>query len=495
MSNPLFSILRSALTLGLLTPLAFGCSDGGSPMMSTDMGTDLPPPPRCEDIERDLDIPFDYTLEADHLAVTSASGNIAHVLIGPWGAHTQPHTGHAEGNVKADWAALFAVDRTDPLVVQLSFDGDLQQTGSCAVGQVCAVAATDVYARLVDYQLPAEARVTRVEKYNGVEFEVEVELCPYRYTFGHVGAISSAVIDLMVDAGYADPSGDIPLSQNLITGDPVEVPANTPLARPSLVSTGIVGNATYMTGRDTVPHVPWQDIEWTAIHMGDSQDNVARPEYDYVAPSVRTALEGILVAQAERVDNFRYNNLSHVEDWLYRAEHVLVATPPFPRAPQTTLTGGVGGWYEQPEDGAACAPQEDDACNDLFSIFRVHQDGELYDASLYASPDVAWLVYRREQQGMANVFERFGEVLTPSDPDDHEGELVIHWRSVGPEQYQRASYRIDDQGRMRIRYGARVDAVDFTTVADLPALTPLDGSESCADADVFCYSGVAYGRF
>ena len=83
MSNPLFSILRSALTLGLLTPLAFGCSDGGSPIMSTDMGTDLPPTPRCEDIERDLDIPFDYTLEADHLAVTSALGNIAHVPIGP----------------------------------------------------------------------------------------------------------------------------------------------------------------------------------------------------------------------------------------------------------------------------------------------------------------------------------------------------------------------------------------------------------------------------
>lgn len=66
------------------------------------------------------------------------------MLIGPWGAHTQPHTGHAEGNVRSDWAALFAVDRTDPRVVQLSFDGDLQATGSCAVGQVCAVAAADV---------------------------------------------------------------------------------------------------------------------------------------------------------------------------------------------------------------------------------------------------------------------------------------------------------------------------------------------------------------
>jgi hypothetical protein len=55
----------------------------------------------CSDADVTIDIPFDYTLTSDHLAINTPGG-VLKTHIGPWGAHTGPHTGHEDGEIGQD---------------------------------------------------------------------------------------------------------------------------------------------------------------------------------------------------------------------------------------------------------------------------------------------------------------------------------------------------------------------------------------------------------
>jgi len=143
-----------------------------------------------------------------HLEVATDGGPIA-VMIGPWGAHVQPHTGHPEGNVKADWYALWTPTRTSPGLVEVSWSDGSVTPGGCDPGARCAVATSDLDARMPWYRFPDDSvHVVRVEllgvqsadPYDGQSWELELELCPYRYVLGHVGAIAPELADAIVAA-------------------------------------------------------------------------------------------------------------------------------------------------------------------------------------------------------------------------------------------------------------------------------------------------------
>ncbi|MBC7173196.1 MAG: hypothetical protein H5U40_12235, partial [Polyangiaceae bacterium] len=372
---------------------------------------------------RDLPIPFDYEIGPDHLVVKTAGGDLP-VLIGAWGAHTQPHTGHAEGHVQSDWAGLFALDRTSPEVNTMSHDGGVTAEGSCPAGSLCGVHQDDIVARFPHYVFPNDAvRIDRVELYhqfgsdpwNMNLFEVDVVLCPYGYTLGHVGAISTELAEAMVQAGYPDPRTDAVIGENLIKGDGIVLEPGTPIARPQIHASALGGSPGYFTGMFSVPDVPWAQIEWGAIHMKESEDGMARPEFDYMGAEVKAALADLFEAQGLVEDSFRYG---FAEPWQWRAEHVLVATQaPFPRAGVAELTGGLGGWWEQPEADVPCEPTHGEECNEVFSIFDIHKEGALYDPALYSSPDVSYLVYRGTFADGATQIHGFNELISPVTPD------------------------------------------------------------------------------
>lgn len=299
---------------------------------------------------------------------------------------------------------------------------------------------------------------------------------------------STAVIELLVAGGNIDPTGDdVPMGENLVV-NPVVVPAGTPIARPWLAHKTLP-NPEYITGSGTVPDVPWQVIEWRAIHL-NSQDNLMRAEYSYMEPSLRNALEDILLAQPSRPDGFRYD-APFIKDWQYRAEHVLIATAPFSIQGGKELTAGRGAWFEHPEDDSPCTPMSDDACNEYFSIFRIHKDGPLYEPNLYSSKDVSWLVFRRTTENNFND-KKFGELVQPFEPDPYEGTLLVRWRKEFETTLQRIAYRIDDEGRMRRRLGDEVDAAMVASYDDVPDVAPLDGTEPCQGAGVTCSTQLGY---
>jgi hypothetical protein len=487
------------LALIALAVLSVSCGSDEQPV-------EEPPEPSeqdiCESTVRDLPIPFDYEMGSDHLVVKTTGGDLP-VLIGPWGAHTQPHTGHAEGNVKSDWAGLFALDRTSPEVNRMSYDGGVTTEGSCPKGSLCGVHQDDIVPRFPDYVFPDDAvRIERVELYdqfgsdpwNMNLFEVEIVLCPYRYKLGHVGAVSTALAEAMVEAGYPDPRTEAVLGENLIEGDAIVLEPATPIARPQIHAKALTESPDYFTGMGSVPDVPWAQIEWTAIHMKDSEDGMARPEFDYMGAEVEAALADVLVAQGLVEDSFRYG---FAEPWLWRAEHVLVATEaPFARSGATELTGALGGWWEQPEADVPCEPTHGEECNEVFSIFAIHKEGAFYDPELYSSPDVSYLVYRGTFENGASQIYAFGELISPVTPDPYQGTLLIRWRAVSGDTYQRLAYSGDvETGRLMLRYGEAVETALVSGPDDAPAVTALTGAETCADADIVCLEQEGWGRF
>lgn len=503
-SHPSDSHPRARRPLGTLlfalAALALGaCGGGGSPPEG-DSGVP-PDPDACLSVTRPLLIPFEFAFASDHLDVATPGGPLA-VMVGPWGAHVQPHTGHPEGNVKADWYGLFTPTHTSPGLVQVAYGSGAITQGGCAPGARCGVLTTDLLARRPSYRFPADSvTVTRVEllaihsadPLDGMAWEVEVELCPYRYVFGHVQGIPDGLAEALVAAGAPDPRVAPSVGFDFVAGRHVVVPAGTNLAYPQIRSSVIADAPAYRTGVDSVPDVPWVQIEWTALDRATSESGVATPEPDLLTSSDRQALASILDAQVD-TDEFRY---APVPRWLWAAEHVLVATPPFVRNVQNGLTDGLGGWSQRPESGV-CDPRPYDTpeCAETFAVFPIHHEGAHYDPKLYRSEDVQFLVYRGRYAGAPTDFHGFGEVLSPAIPDETSGELIVLWRHAFSEELQRIGYRLDpDTGRLRVRYGATLDATGDPPFEKVPPVVVPSASDPCTPDGTICMTAPSYGRF
>lgn len=491
---------RTLATLASLLALT-ACQDASPNTPQPDAGP-MDPANACEAAVRPLPIPFDYELASDHLSVATDGGPIA-VMIGPWGAHVQPHTGHPEGNVKADWYGLWTPTRTSPGLVEVSWDDGAVTPGGCDPGARCGVSTSHLEARIPWYRFPADSvRLVRVEllgvqssdPYDGQSWEVELDLCPYRYVLGHVGAIAPELADAMVAAGGIDPRVAPPVGVNLIEGHTFDAPAGMALARPQIKAGVIAENAAYRTGLDSVPEVPWAQIEWTANHRGDSTAGIARSEYSYMEPALREALGDILEAQAGPVDDFRYEAPAR---WLWTAELVLEATSPFARTESTGLLSGVGGWFQRPESGVCDANPYDTAeCSEVLSIFPVHTEGAYYDPANYHEADVRYLLHRGRLTGDTSHFLGFAEILSPTVPDPTSGVLRVKWRHTYTVQYQAIAYRFDPAtSTMRFRYGPLMNEEDVVDPYSLPAPAIPATSDACTASTLICMTQLSYGRF
>lgn len=491
--------IRSGLRLALLASIGLmGCADGNRGV------SDEPPldaGAACESIDRPLPIPFEYTLASDRLEVTTAGGPLA-VMLGPFGAHVQPHTGHPEGNVKADWYGLYTPTRASPGLVEVAYGTGDVVPGGCDEGARCAVLESELLARRPSYRFPNDpVSVVRVEllsvnsndPLDGLAWEVEVELCPYRYVLGHVGGIPDELAEASVAKGGSDPRVAPMTGIDYVAGLALDVPAGTDLAYPQIRSRVIEDNPLYRTGIDSVPDVPWAQIEWTAIDQRTSEDGIAHAEYDRMDPSLRASLASILDAQVLS-DDFRYPSVPH---WLWAAEHVLVATPPFSRSVQSGIADGLGGWFQRPESGTCDPRPYDDAnCAETFAIFPIHVEGTFYDPKDYQSDDARYLVYRGRAAGGAEDFVSFGEVVAPSVPNPISGSMLVLWRHAYSAEYQRIGYRLDaTTGRLRFRYGVRVDAASVTDPETVPVVSIPGISDPCTADSLICMTAAQYGRF
>jgi hypothetical protein len=424
-----------------------------------------------------------YTLSAEHIVAPTAGGDVF-VSIGPWGAHHGPHTGHAEGNAKADWAALYA-HRLDQLV-ELSGDAD----GVCESGETCGVAQADIEARVLDYVVPSSPfEVTEVflERLDppGVYFgtnehwRVRGSTSHYGYDFVHLREISAGLRDAMIAAGYTDPWTVHAPSANLIAGPGVALSAGATIAKPQTLADPVPGHPGFFTGKFGYPETPWQQLEFFTRNGSTGRDE---SYYRWLAPGLEAQLAALLEAEGLNPVSFRYHQpfLVGVERG-WRAEMALSNQPWMDRDDYSTVSSALGGWWEStggPCDGMSVL------CDELFSIFPIRKDTVFYDAALYHSADVSNLAIHVS----AGVPERFGEVVTPAAPDPIAGTLVIKWRNFGGMLlgYQGLAYRVDTPGRrLRVSWGPTVAAEGFVVVPPIPANTDVcDGTTlTCHDHD------------
>ncbi len=460
----------------------------------------------CEALDRPLPIPFDHSLSDDALTLLGGERDVR-VYIGPWGAHAQPHTGHPEGNWKADWAAPTAYGYTDPLLARLPFggpDGGAPEPGACVPGALCGVHVDAMRARLAPYALPDAVEVVRVALIDVVgegddplqdfNWEIEVEYCPYRITFGHVSAPSDALADAMLAVGYDDPRHLSGPRELLGHGDaPIALAAHTAIGLPQVLGRPVDGWPDYRQGRGTLQTSPWAEIEWTAVHVRDSAEGLARPEYAYMSEEARAHLEALLLAQRSDPDVFRYAEWARWL-WLADAELVLATEWALSRTSTESIFDRLGGWYEQPRD-APCDPYSSEHCDEAFAIWPARDDSPYFDASRYLHDDVRYFVMR----GPHHQY-RFGEVIAPAAPDPRAGSLRVAWRTAdgfdeAPQYtgYQSIGYRLED-GVLRLDYGPEYGPDEVEDPMGFALIPPPGGVEGCDGNARVCMTSSAYGR-
>lgn len=427
------------------------------------------------------DLPFaSYSFADDHVVIPASGGNI-YLSIGTWGAHSGPHTGHLEGNAKADWGGQYAW--TLDQLTELAGDSD----GVCESGETCGITQVDLEARIVNYVAPTDNfKITGVtlewltapgEYYGSNEsWRVEANVGQYRYGFGHLRDISSNLRDAMIAAGYTDPWSVHTASSNLITGEPVTIAKGQTLARPQTVAIPVPGHPGYFTGKWTTPETPWQQIEFFTYN------NDARREesfYTWLAPSLENQLAAIFQAQGLNPAVFRFNQpfLSGTER-IWKAEMALSNQAWMDRDDYSGLFSALGGWWETmggPCDGIS------HQCDSMFSIFPIRKDTVFYNPGLYHHPDVSYLAGWR--QG-SNTY--FGEVITPAEPDPISGTLIIKWtlQSGVLIGYQGVGYRLDTTGRMlRIGWSDIVSTESDVVLPSIPS-----NAVTCNGTTLTCYN-------
>ena len=428
------------------------------------------------------DLPFArYSLAADHVVIHTAGGDIS-LSIGPWGAHFLPHSGHMEGDAKANWLGQYAW--TLDQLTELEGDGD----GICESGEICGISQDDLEARIVDYAAPMDGfQITGVrlewlhatgEYYGSTEYwRITGSIAQYEYRFGHIRGVSADLRNAMMAAGYTDPWTVHAPSDNLITGDPVILRKGQTIARPQTVAVPVAGHPGYYTGKWTTPETPWQQIEFSTYNRDTRREESF---YTWLAPALEDQLAAILQAEGLNPNSFRYHQ-SFLIDWLWKAEMALSNQPWMDRDDYSSLFSPLGGWWETmggPCDGIS------DQCDELFSIFPIQKQTVFYDPGLYDHPEVSYLVARWIRDAVQPKYF-FGEVIDPPDPDPIVGTLVFKWRNFSGELYgyQGASYRLDRTGRLlRIAWGELVTTEEAVVLPPVPTNT-----DTCNGATLTCH--------
>lgn len=154
-------------------PLAIGCkgpeqvpepagdpadvNDDGNEDEDSDVAeSDEPEDDTDEACDESYVIPFSYSLTEAGMRIHADGGDLS-VIVGPWGAHTPGHTGHAEGNGKSDWQGLYIDTIDDARLLRIEPDDSLVP-GGCDWdwNTQCVVARSLVEERIAYYVAPSD---------------------------------------------------------------------------------------------------------------------------------------------------------------------------------------------------------------------------------------------------------------------------------------------------------------------------------------------------
>lgn len=427
-----------------------------------------------------IDWPFrDYDYTDDHLVIHTPGGDV-YMSVGPWGAHVGPHTGHLEGNAKADWIGQYAW-RRDQLTELENTSGGAE--GVCEKGDLCGIRESELLDRAVTFAAPdddfriTEVRLNRTHSpnpyYNTDEqWRVEGRLGSFQFSFDHIRKVAPDLRDAMVAAGYPDPwEVEDPDRGNLLpAGETIRLAEDDGVALPQIAGQPVPGYPGWYTGQWGIPDSPFQQME---IFTYDRAADRAESFYTWLPPATQDRLQAILNTAASAPVTFRYEQ-PWTSDWLWRSEMRLSNQRWSDRGAYDSIHAALGGWWESTGD-PGCDPEANVHCDRLFSIWPISSGVALYDPGLYEYREVAYLVAIREVDAGGGRDVRYGEVvapLLPETPADAADTIVLRWREgqgfPDTGRYQAIAYRADpDARKLRIAWGPFAP-----TAADAAALAP-----------------------
>lgn len=424
-------------------------------------------------------LPFEkYRIVDDHLIIETPGGDV-HVSTGTWGAHTPPHTGHTEGNAKADWVGQYAWSIGD----LTELDGDFDNF--CEQGELCGFPESELYKREVAYVAPDDDfEIHRVELVldtapnygSNQHWNVDGDIGQFHYSIGHIRKIAADLRNEMIRAGYPDPWQVNVKSPNMITGKPVILKRNQKIAYPQINAARVPNHKHYVVSPNLPRETPWQQIEFFTFN---SKINSAESVYSWLSKSDQEKLqESINNAASQPI--WRYDN-PYVHDWLWKSEMRLNGITRSSADDYSGLVSSLGGWWEVDTVPCSNGPK----CDEVFAIWAIQKDTPFYDPSLYDSANVHYLVALRRAEP-TNRPLTYGEVIEPATLTPNEGTLLIKWREergtfIG---YQRISYRVDASAKkLRMSWGAPALEKSGALAPSLPS-----NNTVCDGEYIKCYS-------
>lgn len=487
-------IMRLILLFSLFGVIAASCHHDSSDSVDYDCDSAPISTGSCNDADVTHDIPFQYTLTSDYIAIDVGDA-VLRTFIGPWGAHTQPHTGHDDGDKKANWSGFYATSYSE--LTELEGDGDT----ICQKGEICGVPEGLISSYQAEYAAPDSGMKIHTVQLESVDtggdtyisnyqWKIEGNLCRYNYTFYHIAKVSSDLRDKMLAAGYTDPWTITSVTSNLITGEPIVLDRGETIGFPHIIAREVPGHPGYYSGSGAFLQTPWAQIEFITNRSFHNTEpfyfNDFCPLYLWLTSDQQDALRHILYNDASNPGSFRYDH-EGLHDWLWKSEMDLWTAPGY-NYNFNSLYSRLGSWWEDNRSG--CVPRSI-LCDEMFSIFPILKSSDFYDPVLYDSADVSYLAHYSQADSVLGpgykLHWKWGEVIEPVSPDSISGSMVIKWRidhTVIAANYQAISYRVAPElEQLKIRWGSI--AADRASVLVPPVP---DESESCDGVNLSCFT-------
>jgi len=426
-----------------------------------------------------LDLPFNYTVGATSLEITTAGGPI-YVSVGAYGGHFNPFSGDPIGDAKSNLQGYFVSDTTE--LSELPSSGG-NGNGVCDTGEACGfwggTMGEEISNRIPTFTSPIDATLVRVTLNAGPNagyfgnvphWEIELRLSN-RFTLriGHLGAIAPGLRDKILAATSIDTNTYIAPLGHVLTNGSIAVSAGEALAMPHVAAGALSG-----------PHAgyyfaPWAQMEFNII---DHQEGADVCVYDLMDATTKSAIQSAMDNDMANATSPRFSPYMTTK-WVWGAEGVLC--PSYSPKPDdfSNLHTRFGGWTERPDPATTVDEQ--------FAIVTIIKSASSYELSNYESGDIDHLAARTRPGGSFSWTMPDSTVVTPFLPvgevlEETSDSLLIKWRDIGwtGPAYQRASFLLDSNG-LKIKWG------DFAADRSSTVTPSLSASDSCNDIDMICY--------
>jgi len=452
-------------------------------------------------------IPFAYyniNEDAGYLEVFTSEARInsVKVLYTPFRSHADPFSGHHSGNAGSNWLGYLAS----------------QESELVSFGQTVGMLKTDIDPKIPYYICPVDSftitdlwyQPASSDQYYGVEQWIVKGNNGYvEIYYDHCRKLHSSFITKVIAAGNTDPreTGSLPQNENLITST-FTLNAGDNVAQPQVLGREVMGNTDYWTSfGNSIPHL---QIEFAQTDPGGTPIYnpywlVSSNKTTSFMQAFYTAVEKSDLEQDDMFNDFLNTGTLDGEEFWWRAE--VTMEPSYINTwDNSSVFDGVQTWYEVINAGDSLEEINsytpgDSLNNDSFTIFPINKNPRVFDASLYSSADVSYLVQKIDDYDGGNkVGPHVGEVLDTSTVEATSGQLLIHWKFandqiLNPDTYQAASYSLDTSNYvLKIRWGSEEASLDNVSVLPIPDTgDTADGSTIIQYKQDGFYSGSIYG--